>query len=320
MPDRSIAASRPFRKAGEAMKIDSVVTHHTDAFRSGVARFNEILAERLGVPLLGLDDAAAGSTDHPLLSFKMTEMAEPQRAALDRILERTSGRAELLLHDWGGSEAERAVVGRVARVWAANHAIDEALREFVEPAGCLWAPGLLEDRRTFTDVDLSVFSFGMAHKIRTERFSRLRGLLQGSGRSYAVYVSSANHETTTMQEAQSVYEDMHDLFPDDLYFMGNLSDVAVHNYLRTTTFFASFFPDGVRANNTSVNAAMEQGCVVITNLDRHSPEHLVHMENVIDIDRCDELPTDPAQLERIGSAAREAATAYSWASLLRVFD
>jgi hypothetical protein len=303
-----------------ALKIDAVVTHHTDVFRSGVARFNEILAERLGVPLLGLDEAAAGSTSQPLLSFKVTEMAESQRAAVEQILNRTGDRAQLLLHDWGDTEAERAIAGRVGRVWAANHQIEAELRAHVEPAGCLWAPGLLEDRRRFPDIELSVFSFGMAHKIRTERFSRLRELLEASGRSYALYVSSANHETTTMQEAQSVYEDMHDLFPDDLYFMGNLSDVAVHNYLRTTTFFASFFPNGVRANNTSVNAAMEQGCVVITNLDEHSPAHLVHMGNVIDIDRCETLPTDPAELERIGTAAKAAADIFSWTSLLKALS
>ena len=33
--------------------IDSVVTHHLNPFRSGVARFNALLAERLEVPLLG---------------------------------------------------------------------------------------------------------------------------------------------------------------------------------------------------------------------------------------------------------------------------
>ncbi len=57
------------------------------------------------------------------------------------------------------------------------------------------------------------------------------------------------------------------MFPS-LYFLGNLSDVAVYNELRRATFFAAFFDGGVRANNTSVAAAMETGAVVITNLDQ----------------------------------------------------
>ena len=34
---------------------------------------------------------------------------------------------------------------------------------------------------------------------------------------------------------------MHEVFPS-LYFLGNLSDVAVYNQLREATFFAAFFP------------------------------------------------------------------------------
>ena len=69
---------------------------------------------------------------------------------------------------------------------------------------------------------------------------------------------------------------MHESFPS-LYFLGNLSDVAVYNQLRESTFFAAFFDRGVRANNTSVAAAMETGAVVITNLDELSPPEYVHM-------------------------------------------
>ena len=50
-------------------------------------------------------------------------------------------------------------------------------------------------------------------------------------------------------------DEMHEIFPETLFFLGNLSDVAVFNYLRSSTFFASFFLGGVRANNGSVAAA-----------------------------------------------------------------
>jgi len=81
----------------------------------------------------------------------------------------------------------------------------------------------------------------MAHKIRTDLFQRLRRLLDVSGRSYAVYLSAANHETTRMEGRAPDLRQMHEIFPANLFFLGNLSDVAVFNYLRTSTFFATFF-------------------------------------------------------------------------------
>jgi hypothetical protein len=108
---------------------------------------------------------------------------------------------------------------------------------------------------------------------------------------------------------------MHELFPS-LYFLGNLSDVAVYNRLRESTFFAAFFDRGVRANNTSVAAAMEIGAVVITNLDDLSPPEYVHGENVIDIGRCDRLPTEPAVLDAIRARAVETAAARGWDALV----
>ena len=85
--------------------------------------------------------------------------------------------------------------------------------------------------------------------------------------------------------------------------MGYLSDTAVFNHLLDCTFLAAFFEKGLRANNTTVNAAMECGCAVITNLDEHSPAGLVHMKNVIDINACDRLPDARAEpADRAGGA------------------
>jgi hypothetical protein len=55
---------------------------------------------------------------------------------------------------------------------------------------------------------------------------------------------------------------------------------------------------------------------VITNLDEHSPPELVHMDNVIDIEQCMELPLDPAVLERISERARETGRERGWTSLV----
>lgn len=292
-----------------------MVGHHLNPFRSGVARFNEILAERLDVPLAGLHELSDDAPAHPLLSLKFGELDADGQTLLARLFERAPAWS-LFLHDFARLPLELQGIEGAARVWCGNHQIQAELAELTDAAEVAWAPGLVSDLRAFEPASISVFSFGMAHKIRVDDFRRLRGLLDASNRSYVLYVSSANHETASIRDAQLVYEEMHAIFPAGLYFLGNLSDVAVHNYLLTTTFFAAFFPGGVRANNTSVASAMEHGAVVITNLDEHSPPELVHLENVVDVNQADALPTDPLELRRIAVAAMETGRARSWDALV----
>jgi hypothetical protein len=142
-------------------------------------------------------------------------------------------------------------------------------------------------------------------------------LLEATGRSYAVYVSTALHENTSFDGSFVVrFEELQSIFNGQVFFMGYLSDTAVFNHLMDCTFLAAFFEKGLRANNTTVNAAMESGCAVITNLDEHSPQGLVHLQNVIDINCCDRLPDDE-HIQRIGRAARDIAQGrYGWDQLV----
>jgi hypothetical protein len=296
--------------------VDAVVTHHRDSFRSGVGRFNELLAERLGVPVIGIRRLLTSGCTRPLLSFKVNELAPAELAVLRDLVATKPFPWELFLHVYDGDELEAALVAGADHVHAGNHEVYAQVEGLARSADTLWSPGLILDEREFPPAEVSIFSFGMAHKIRTDLFERLRELLEASGRSYAVYLSAANHETTRMRDAHLIFDELHEIFPSTLYFLGNLSDVAVHNQLREATFFAAFFPRGVRANNTTVSAAMETGAVVITNLDQHSPAEYVHLENVIDIGRCDELPTDPAVLEGLRARAAETARTRGWDDLL----
>jgi hypothetical protein len=297
------------------VRIDAVVTDHVDVFRSGVARFNELLANALGVPLRPLTPEGFEWSSCPLLSFKFTELQQPEAMGLaSRLEDGWSG--ELYLHEHSGSELERRAIGLAQRVHCGNYEIFERVSDLTRHVDVLWTPGLILDDRLFRPSEVSVFSFGMAHKIRIDMFDRLRGLLEAAGSTYSVYVSAANHETTSLRDAEIVFREMHDLFPQSMYFLGNLSDVAVLNYLLQTTFFAAFFPSGVRDNNTSVASAMERGAVVITNLDRHSPREFRHMDNVIDIEQCDRLPSDPLELKRLSVRAMETARSRSWAHLV----
>jgi hypothetical protein len=202
-------------------------------------------------------------------------------------------------------------------VYCGNSELFRELREARPDILELFCPGTILNPQRFQRTELSVFTFGMAHKIRVPLYRRLYELLEATGRSYAVYVSTALHENTSFDGSFVVrFEELQSIFNGQVFFMGYLSDTAVFNHLMDCTFLAAFFEKGLRANNTTVNAAMESGCAVITNLDEHSPDGLVHMQNVVDINLCDRLP-DEDQTRRIGRAAREIAHGrYGWDQLV----
>ena len=89
-----------------------------------------------------------------------------------------------------------------------------------------------------------MFTFGMAHKIRVPLCRRLRDLLEATGKSYSVCMSTALHENTSFDGSFVVrFEELQALFNGQVYFMGYLSDTAVFNHLVDCTFLA-FFEEG----------------------------------------------------------------------------
>jgi hypothetical protein len=299
-----------------ARPIEFIVSHRMNTFASGVARFNDIMAEHLGVRVIGLFEEGLPTHGAPLLSFKVSEFSDVEREHLAELLDRVSWRFRVFVHDWAATDVEERLVREADVVYCGNHHVHAQVQRLNSRLEILWSPGLILDDRRFHPTAISVFTFGMAHKLRTEMFLRLRELLERSGLPWAVYVSSANHETAAIRDAQIVFEEVNTLFPSGLYFLGNLSDVAVYNYLQDTTFFAAFFEGGVRANNGTVAAAMEHGAVVITNLDEHSPPEYVHMRNLIDIGQCEQLPSDPMLLKSIAVEAMATARQRRWPQLI----
>ena len=296
--------------------VDAVVTPHLNFAGSGTARFNAILAERLGVPLLEVTDPRVSGCSRPLFSLKVGDLPAPEAELVAATIEQVPA-WQVFLHDYGGLPLEERLVRGADLVWCGNEEVRAKVGSLNPRLESAWAPGLVFDERPFPETELSVFSFGMAHKVRTDLFRRLRDLLEGSRRSYALYMSNASHETATLEDEQVVFDEMRAIFPTGLYFLGHISDVAVYNYLRDTTFYAAFFRGGVRSNNTSVASAMQYGAVVITNLDEYSPAYLRHLDNVVDLSRCEELPMDPDLLRRIGERARETAAEVSWDRLVQ---
>ena len=297
--------------------IDCIGGYHLNPWTCGIAKFNTILAKHLTVPVVGIRAVELGSYRRPLLSLKLSEFTEPDAADLDLWTQAHAGQFELFLHAFDGTDIEHRLVAAAARVYVGNSELNAELAPVRPDVQELFCPGTILNPQRFQRTELGVFTFGMAHKIRVPLYRRLRDLLDATGKSYSVYVSTALHENTSFDASFVVrFEELQAIFNGQVYFMGYLSDTAVYNHLMDCTYLAAFFEKGLRANNTTVNAAMECGCAVITNLDAHSPAGLAHMKNVIDINACDRLP-DLEQAQRIGRAARDVARAeYGWDQLV----
>jgi hypothetical protein len=297
--------------------IDCIAGYHLNPWTCGIAKFNTILAGHLVLPVVGIGSDDLDRYRRPLLSLKLSEFTPADAESLAAWISTHDDRFEVFFHAFDGTPIEKRLLAAASRVYCGNselmHELATVRRDVVE----LFCPGTLLNPQRFQRTELSVFTFGMAHKIRVPLYRRLRGLLEATGKSYSVYVSTALHENTSFDGSFVVrFEELQALFGGHVYFMGYLSDTAVFNHLVECTYLAAFFERGLRANNTTVNAAMECGCAVITNLDEHSPPGLVHMKNVIDINLSERLP-DLAQAEAIGRAARDIAHAdYGWDRLV----
>jgi len=297
--------------------IDCIAGYHVNPWTCGIAKFNMILARHLGLPVVRIGDAAMAGYGRPLLSVKLSEFSDRDAADLDAWSQAHAQRFELFLHAFDGTPIEQRLLAAAARVSVGNAELYRMLSAARPDVQELFCPGTMLSPQRFQRTEIAVFTFGMAHKIRVPLYRRLHRLLEATGRSYSVYVSTALHENTSFDGSFVVrFEELQSIFDRHVYFLGYLSDTAVYNHLMDCTFIAAFFEKGLRANNTTVNAAMESGCAVITNLDEHSPAGLVHMTNVIDVNHCDRLP-DLDETQRIGLAAREIAhSRYGWDQLV----
>lgn len=296
---------------------DCIAGYHLNPWTCGIAKFNAILGERLGIPVVSVLGLEHTKYRRPLLSVKLSEFSGRDARQLDEWIRSHAGEFEVFFHAFDGTETERALLEAATRVYCANSELVARLRGERSDLIELWCPGTILSPQRFARTELSVFTFGMAHKIRVPMYRKLRDLLEATGKSYGVYVSTALHENTSFDGSFVVtFEELQAVFQDKVYFLGYLSDTAVYNHLLDATLLAAFFEGGLRANNTTVNAAMEVGCAVVTNLDQHSPPGFAHLHNVIDIDRCERLP-DLTEIRRIGQAARDTAhTRYGWDQLV----
>lgn len=303
-----------------APPFDCVVTYHQNPLTCGVAKFNHIMAARLGLPLLGIFDPALAGYKAPLLSIKCSEFADQDLSRLHGLVQRMEPDVSpyLFLHGFENTLTEFELVSRAAKIYCGNREIYERLKDYAEAAGALWSPSTLRTSAVAADVgEISIFSFGMAHKLQAQHYFSLRDLLDASGKDYTIFLSAALHDGTSFEDAFSIsFDQLRTVFDDNIRFLGFLSDDAVVEYMRRAMFFTAFFQRGVRENNSSVIAAMEQGCVVITNLDENSPNFCTHGRTLLDIQQLSELPLDKSYLSTLSDNARTAVADLGWDSLL----
>ena len=301
------------------MKPTCIVSFHTNPFTCGIARFNRSLAEEMGVPLVSVDAFAASPIENSLLSIKFDEMSPSAIELLREMLFKSNLSFNLLLHDLNGSDDEVYFCRKATKLFTAKNELRQKIKELRPDTIATFAPGvpLVEFEGVF---DLSLITFGMAHKIRAEGYKKLGDLLIKDSRKVQLEISTALHEGTSFsEEFFSINSEISHAFRGNVNFLGFLADSEVSRRITSASALIAFFPHGVRENNTTVLSAMAHGCAVITNRDEASPSWMEHGVSVFDIDQLDYFPSE-VELKTVGQKAMEAVRPYSFTSLARILE
>jgi len=288
-----------------------VVSFHTNPYTCGVARFNVSLASALNSKVSSLASASTSESGKILLSIKLQEIDDVGKVNLEKILSNSSLMFDVFLHASEGSDLENRLLKRAQRVFAASAEIGEEIKPRRPDVVNLFAPGapiLAVSKQT----EISLLTFGMAHKISAMGYRKLAKILAASNKSFQLEVSSALHEGTSFDENFfSVADEISQAFGGNVVFLGFLADQEVSRRLQETTALVAFFPNGVRENNTTVMSAMAHGCAVVTNLDLLSPKWMKHGHNVFDINKLENFP-DAALIESVRKNAQLAVAEFGF--------
>lgn len=230
--------------------IDAVVGYHWNPATCGVAKFDRQLANALGVPWVRWDCYAWRPNVVPLVSVKWSELTPRDACHFhDKFIAQPF---DLLAHDHPHPDLAKAA----RRVFHAS------------AVGC---PSTIQGnphRGTYR-----VLTFGMAHKLVLPHFQALKARLDWEHPDYTLSLSTAVHEGSPWDTALTDAEaSMRAIFGDKLRVLGFLADDALARELQECDAVAAYFVPAVRANNTSIWAAVEAGKTIYTNTDEHSPD------------------------------------------------
>ena len=296
------------------MNYSLLVSYHTNPYTCGVARFNQALATALGVQICAVTKLAARKSDILLLSLKFEEILTEVAQKLLDDLQVAGAKFDLFLHGITNTEVEQKFVASARRVIVATHEYADLIRSQREDVVAYFAPGAADAGIT-RSAEITLLTFGMAHKIRSEGYRKLGQLLSADSRTVQLEISTALHDGTSFSEDFfSVGSEISQVFGGNVSFLGFLADDEVSRRLHAADALVAFFPHGVRENNTTVLSAMAHGCAVITNFDSYSPTWMEHGKSVFDINQLVTFPS-ANELSRVGEAARLAAAPFTFESL-----
>jgi hypothetical protein len=297
----------------------SVVSFHTNPYTCGVARFNQALAKSMQVPIESFSQFVASRQKVSLLSLKFDEIPVEVSERLLEGLNQESAVFDLFLHGINRSAIENKFITKASRVIVASREYADLVSEQRKDVIALFAPGagMSGLRSTF---DITLLTFGMAHKIRSEGYRKLGAILKPDSRTFQLEISTALHDGTSFSEDFfSVGSEIGEVFDGNVSFLGFLADDEVSRRMTNADALVAFFPSGVRENNTTVLSAMVHGCAVITNLDEYSPPWMKHGESVFDVNQLAEFPSS-AELSAVRIGAKKAVGPYTFEQLSKLLS
>lgn len=239
--------------------VDAVLSYHLTPLSCGVAKFDQLLAQKLGVPWRGLHEHA--QFRHPLISAKFSEWVWQPPKPLTY---------SLFLHDGPHSTTDVWWVKDAQQVFAGNRRIAQACLDFGVRTIAAWCPSTVQgnpSRGAFR-----VLIFGMLHKVARAQYQALKTDLEATHPDYTVSLSMAIHEGVPWEGAyQETVRGLRDVFGDKLRVLGLLADDALAREIQEADVVALYFDPAVRANNTTAWAVLEAGKTLWTNVDHDSP-------------------------------------------------
>ncbi|QIJ72362.1 glycosyltransferase family 4 protein [Thermosulfuriphilus ammonigenes] len=301
-----------------------LVSSHLNPSLSGVAKFNQILAMKLDVPCLSVFDIQSIDKGPILFSLKVRDLNDSECLLLSKYLNFLVAKNieyDLFFHTFDGLDLEYELLKYSRIIYSGNLEIYSALKGINKKIISAWCPALITGDHIVRETSLNLFSFGMAHKLQLKYYKILQNFLENYNIDYVLWVSTAFHEKANFGDFDSVSNQLSKIFGFRIQFLGFLSDDAINYFLDKTQLFVAFFEKGVRANNTSIFAAMNRGCAIITNIDEYSPSWIKHSVNVLDIRllKPENLKLD--FLKKIGLQAKNDVQRYaSWDKLIELFS
>jgi len=284
-----------------------------------VAKFSSLSAQHFGISCIGLEEIFKVRRGPVLLSLKLTDNHDSELKKIKKgvnYLVRKKVAYDVFLHAFGDSRIEHYILKRSRKIFCGNKEIKTKIEKRYNYVILAWCPALIDRDLILHEEKINIFSFGIAHKIQVRFYKKVKELFDEYGLDYSLWVSTAFHEKANFGDFHSISKQLSSIFKKHIQFLGFLSDEAVNYFLNKADLFIAFFKKGLRANNTSVFAAMNRGCAVLTNLDMYSPSWIEHRINILDINQVSIKDLDKRILRKIGIRGKKDVNRYfNWQQL-----